>query len=98
MHVIQYCSCTNWGGDCYEWTLVIDELDYVKTQKGSCAKKKEYYPVYKNLTNSARNSTVATVYVREGGSFDVQPLNCVYDTVNIALEDILLKTEKEYIE
>ena len=97
-HVLQYCNCTNWGSDCYEWTLVIDELDFVKTMKGKCKTNDEYYPVYRNVTNPAGNSTVATVYVREGPSFDIQNFDCVYYTVNKVLENALLTTQKENAE
>ena len=78
--------------------MVINELDYVRTKNGTCGNTIEYYPVYRNETNPVGNSTVAKVYVREGGSFDVLPLDCVYDTVNKVLENALLGKEKEYVE
>ena len=93
---MQYCSCTNWNNsDCYTWTLVVDELDYVKTQEGACGGRTNIVPVFKNPSG---HSTVATVYVREGGSFDIGKLDCVYYTVNRVLENILSNAQGQYTE
>ena len=100
MYVLQHCNCDSLiKGDCYTWTLVIDELDFVRTQEGSCGGKPlSVSPVYKNTTDPGRNSTVATVYVRQGASFDLGDLDCVYYTVESVLVNILSTTNDKYIE
>lgn len=72
----------------------MNELDFVQTKTSYCGMKDEFLPVFKNGTNIAGNSTVATVYVQEGGSFHIlKSLDCIYYTVEKVLENVLAHTE-----
>jgi hypothetical protein len=91
--LFKHCTCSANGGDTpgakYQWTLVIDELNYAKTKGNTyCTDSQKSCPPSNRVSATAKNATVGKVYVKKAESLIQKRLECVLETVNCALLDV----------
>jgi hypothetical protein len=86
------CTCRENGdtaGAKYQWTLVIDELNYAKTKGNThCTGSQKSCQSSNRVSATAKNATVGKVYVKKAESLIQKRLECVLETVNCALLDV----------
>lgn len=94
-HIFQRCTCFG-GGNVYRWTLIVDELDYVKTRLDDFhIPQKPTVPVLPILKKGVDESTIiAKVHILKGS--DVMISTCVTETVSTALEYVLFNKFNNY--
>ena len=79
------------GFSCYQWTLIIDEIDYARTLSGRACPDSDCVcadcPLSKPPGRSKKDATVLKVYVKN--VVTLQSFDCITQTVNCALRHVL---------
>lgn len=93
MYFFQECACRVPGQDaCFQWTVVIDQLDFAKTRYDFCnVSTSSARTTYESVDNTKPvNATVAKIYIKQQSVTSSNiPLECFQDTVNGALRHAL---------
>ena len=88
----QECACNVAGQDaCFQWTVVIDQLDFAKTRYDFCNVPSSARSTYVSVDSTKHiDATVAKIYIKQQSvTTSGIPLDCFQDTVNGALRHAL---------
>ena len=89
--ILQKCKCLS-DGNVYRWTLIMEQLDFVKTREDMCQNGKKD-PAFHDIIEGKgeANATVAKVYVQKESNGNTA---CILSTVRTVLKEVLRRNVK----